>query len=91
MIYVMKLSVDYLKKDYRGYISIDEGIDAILNRSQDKVSVPNELMMSLIIGKAQLPPTPAKKESGSTPEAHLARTYYSTACAAVKAEMSRGQ
>lgn len=39
---------DYLKRDYRGYISIDEGIDAILNRSQDKVSVPNELMLSLI-------------------------------------------
>jgi adenylate kinase family enzyme len=40
--------IEYLKKDYRGYISIEEGIEAILNRSQDKVSVPNELMMSLI-------------------------------------------
>lgn len=40
--------IEYLEKDYRGYISIEEGIDAILNRSQDKVSVPNELMMSLI-------------------------------------------
>jgi len=38
----------YLKKDYRGYISIEEGIKAILNRSQDKVSVPNELMLSLV-------------------------------------------
>ena len=40
--------MDYLKKEYRGYISIEEGIDAILNRSQDRVSVPNELMLALI-------------------------------------------
>lgn len=38
----------YLKKDYRGYISIEEGIEAILNRSTEKVSVPDELMLSLI-------------------------------------------
>ena len=40
--------VKYLKKDYRGYISIEDGIKAILNRSQDKVSVPAELMLSLV-------------------------------------------
>ncbi len=39
---------DYLKEHYRGYISIEDGVDAILNRSQDKVSVPNELMLTLI-------------------------------------------
>ncbi len=38
----------YLEKNYRGYITVNEGIEAILGRSQDKVSVPNELMMALI-------------------------------------------
>ncbi len=40
--------IEYLKKDYRGYISVEEGIDAILGRSQDKVSVPDELILSLL-------------------------------------------
>lgn len=40
--------IEYLEKDYRGYISIEDGIEAILNRSQDKVSVPNELMLILV-------------------------------------------
>jgi len=40
--------VEYLKQDYRGYISIEKGIEAILGRSQDRVSVPDELMLSLI-------------------------------------------
>ncbi len=39
---------EYLKNNYRGYISVEEGIDAILNRSQDKVSVPDELMLALV-------------------------------------------
>jgi adenylate kinase family enzyme len=39
---------NYLNKSYRGYISVTEGVEAILNRSQDKVSVPNEVMLSLI-------------------------------------------
>jgi len=38
----------YLERKYRGYISIEQGIKAILNRSQEKVSVPNELILSLI-------------------------------------------
>jgi adenylate kinase family enzyme len=38
----------YLKNNYRGYISLKEGIEAILNRSTEKVSVPNELMLTLI-------------------------------------------
>ncbi|KKU62366.1 MAG: hypothetical protein UX87_C0050G0002 [Candidatus Amesbacteria bacterium GW2011_GWA1_47_16] len=38
----------YLEKNYRGYISPEEGMKAISNRTQDKVSVPNELMLSLI-------------------------------------------
>jgi adenylate kinase family enzyme len=39
---------NYLKKNYRGYIAVSEGIEAILNRSQEKVSVPNEIMLTLI-------------------------------------------
>jgi adenylate kinase family enzyme len=38
----------YLENNYRGFITPKEGIEAILNRSQDKVSVPNEVMLSLI-------------------------------------------
>jgi adenylate kinase family enzyme len=38
----------YLKKNYRGYISVNEGIEAILNRSTEKVSVPDEVMLCLI-------------------------------------------
>ena len=38
----------YLEKNYRGYISIEEGIQAILNRSTEKVSVPNEMMLALM-------------------------------------------
>lgn len=40
--------IEYLKKDYRGYLSIEDGIQAILNRSTTKVSVPDELMLSLL-------------------------------------------
>lgn len=39
---------DYLAKNYRGYISLDEAIASILNRSQEKVSIPNEVMLALI-------------------------------------------
>jgi len=39
---------DYLKKNYRGYISVKDGIEAILQRSTEKVSVPNEVMLTLI-------------------------------------------
>jgi adenylate kinase family enzyme len=38
----------YLNTNYRGYISVEEGINAILTRSTEKVSVPNELILSLI-------------------------------------------
>lgn len=40
--------VKFLEENYRGYISIEEGIEAVLNRSQDKVSVPDEFMLTLI-------------------------------------------
>lgn len=40
--------INYLQKDYRGYISIEDCIDAILNRSQDKISIPDELLLSLV-------------------------------------------
>jgi adenylate kinase family enzyme len=43
-----KLLNEYLSKNYRGYISIEKGMEAILNRSQDKVSVPTELLLSLV-------------------------------------------
>ncbi|MCK5080766.1 MAG: nucleoside monophosphate kinase, partial [Candidatus Moranbacteria bacterium] len=33
---------------YRGFISVDEAIDAILGRSQDKISIPNEIILALI-------------------------------------------
>ncbi len=49
---------EYLEENYRGYLSIDEGIDAILNRSQDKVSVPNEMMLTLI--KREIDKNPGK-------------------------------
>lgn len=39
---------DFLNREYRGYISVEEGIEAILNRSQDKVSVPNEIILALV-------------------------------------------
>ncbi|HBC72532.1 MAG: hypothetical protein UX91_C0003G0081 [Candidatus Amesbacteria bacterium GW2011_GWB1_47_19] len=39
---------DYLEKNYRGYISVNEGIKAILGRSQDRVSVPDEIMLALM-------------------------------------------
>ena len=39
---------EFLHKRYRGYISVEEGINAILGRSTEKVSVPNEVMLALI-------------------------------------------
>ena len=38
----------FLEKNYRGYISIEEGVKAILGRSQDRISVPDEFMLALI-------------------------------------------
>lgn len=40
--------MDYLHENYRGFISVEDAVDAIMNRSTTKVSVPNELMMTLI-------------------------------------------
>lgn len=37
-----------LKKEYRGFISLDDAIKALLSRTQDKVSVPSELMLALL-------------------------------------------
>jgi adenylate kinase family enzyme len=37
-----------LSKIYRGYMSIDDAIAALLNRSQDKVSVPTEFLLALL-------------------------------------------
>lgn len=37
-----------IEKTYRGFISIDDAITALLNRSQDKISVPTEFLLSLL-------------------------------------------
>src|SRR3990172_5047765 len=34
--------MNYLNLRYRGYISVQEGIESILNRSQERVSVPDQ-------------------------------------------------
>jgi len=39
--------VNYLNKNYRGYISVDEGIDALLGRST-KLLLPTEFILTLI-------------------------------------------
>ena len=38
----------YLKAHYRGFISIEDSLEAIKNRTTDKVSVPAELILSLL-------------------------------------------
>lgn len=38
----------YLKSHYRGYFSLEEAIDALLNRSTEKLSIPNEFLITLI-------------------------------------------
>jgi adenylate kinase family enzyme len=38
----------YLEKNYRGFISLEDAVEALLNRSQDKVSVPSELLLALL-------------------------------------------
>ena len=40
--------LSYIDKHYRGYISAEEAIKALLNRSNDRVSVPSELMLTLL-------------------------------------------
>jgi len=40
--------MDYLNLRYRGYISVQEGIESILNRSQERVSVPDQILLTLI-------------------------------------------
>jgi len=39
--------LEYLKKNYRGYISPEDGIDALLGRDQ-KTLLPNEFIMALV-------------------------------------------
>lgn len=49
-----KALVEYMKKNYRGYISVEDGINALLGRDQ-KTLLPNEFIMALVkreIGKA---------------------------------------
>lgn len=38
---------DYLHQNYRGFISVDEAIDALLNRTQSKL-VPTEFILALV-------------------------------------------
>jgi len=49
-----KALIEYMKKNYRGYISVEDGISALLGRDQ-KTLLPNEFIMALVkreIGKA---------------------------------------
>jgi len=39
--------IEYLKKNYRGYISIDDAIDALLGKNQ-KVLLPTEFILTLV-------------------------------------------
>lgn len=39
--------VEYMKKNYRGYISVEQGIEALLGRDQ-KTLLPNEFILALI-------------------------------------------
>ncbi len=38
----------YLQTTYRGYLSIDDAISALKNRSQDKVSIPTEFLLAIL-------------------------------------------
>ncbi|OGC68671.1 hypothetical protein A2415_02370 [candidate division WWE3 bacterium RIFOXYC1_FULL_39_7] len=40
--------LEYLKLNYRGFMSIDESISALRSRTTDKVSVPAELILTLL-------------------------------------------
>lgn len=44
--------VEYLTKNYRGYISIDEALDALKNKTQQKL-VPTELILALVLREVQ--------------------------------------
>ena len=39
--------IAYMKKNYRGYISVEDGIDALLGKNQ-KTLLPNEFIMALV-------------------------------------------
>ena len=39
--------IDYIKKNYRGYISIDDALDALVNKTQDKL-LPTEFVLALV-------------------------------------------
>jgi len=39
--------VEYMKKNYRGYISVEDALDALLGRSQDKL-LPTEFILALV-------------------------------------------
>jgi adenylate kinase family enzyme len=38
----------YLQKHYRGFLSIDESLYALRNRSQEKISIPTEFLLCLL-------------------------------------------
>lgn len=40
--------INEIHSDYRGYISLEDSLDALLNRTMDKASVPTELILLLI-------------------------------------------
>ncbi|HLD51329.1 hypothetical protein A3K34_00535 [candidate division WWE3 bacterium RIFOXYC1_FULL_40_10] len=46
--YKAKEITDYLKREYRGFISIEDALTELRNRTSDKVSVPTELVLTLL-------------------------------------------
>lgn len=38
----------YFQKNYRGILSVDDAINALLNRTQDKVSIPTDFLLALL-------------------------------------------
>ena len=40
--------IKYLNKHYRGFVSPDEALDSVLNRSTEKITIPSELIITLI-------------------------------------------
>lgn len=45
--------VDYIDKNYRGYMPTAEAIRQVLSRSSDKISIPTELILALIKRKIE--------------------------------------
>lgn len=49
--------MDYLKKNYRGFISLDEALDAFVNKTQSKL-IPTEFILTLVKMEVEKANTP---------------------------------